>query len=290
MKKVFITFGGPSENYHEAVKRLCTQAKSLDIFDEIIGYTEKDLEKFPEFWFKHRDFIKNNSRGYGYWIWRSFLLLEKIKQLENGDVVLFLDAGCEMNPRGKKILEDLIQRKDFHLLGKRAKSNDLMYSKQDLIDKIGVFDERELQLPQMEAGVVVVKTNEKTRNFFTELKHLCEDYHLIDDSKSYLSENKSFREHRHDQSVFSLLAKKHLLLNYELTDYCFDNNRIFGNKNMPFFVIRNRTGESRIDQVLGYYPDWLVGVFGLFGRGLKKIFPKIYQKIKRFFPDQNIIC
>ena len=32
------------------------------IFDEIIGLTEKDLQKDEFFWNKHYDFIKNNKR------------------------------------------------------------------------------------------------------------------------------------------------------------------------------------------------------------------------------------
>jgi len=42
-RKWFITYGGPSENYHSAVKRICNEASGFDVFDEIIGYTEKDL-------------------------------------------------------------------------------------------------------------------------------------------------------------------------------------------------------------------------------------------------------
>ena len=42
--KWFITFGGPTANYHNAVKRICNQASTLDVFDHIIGYTDKDLK------------------------------------------------------------------------------------------------------------------------------------------------------------------------------------------------------------------------------------------------------
>ena len=45
-KKVFLSFGGPTENYHNAVKRIANEAKDLEIFDTIIPYTEKELLTF----------------------------------------------------------------------------------------------------------------------------------------------------------------------------------------------------------------------------------------------------
>ena len=66
MSIIFLTFGGPTPNYHDAVVRLCDQAKITGIFHEIIGLTESDLIKDIDFWNKHSDFIQSNPRGYGY--------------------------------------------------------------------------------------------------------------------------------------------------------------------------------------------------------------------------------
>jgi hypothetical protein len=57
MKTYFLTFGGPSWNFHDAVNRICNQVKEFDIFDEIIGLTEQDLINDIEFWNKHYKFI-----------------------------------------------------------------------------------------------------------------------------------------------------------------------------------------------------------------------------------------
>lgn len=64
-QKWFITFGGPSENYHNAVTRICSEARSTNIFNNIIGYTENDLISDTPFWDKHGDFISNHKRGMG---------------------------------------------------------------------------------------------------------------------------------------------------------------------------------------------------------------------------------
>ena len=43
-KKIFITFGGPTSNFHNSVKRICNEAKNLEFFDTICGFTDIDLK------------------------------------------------------------------------------------------------------------------------------------------------------------------------------------------------------------------------------------------------------
>ena len=102
IKLHFITFGGGSENYYQAVERLCGQVKSLEIFDSITGYTDKDIKSDEVFWNKHKNFIINNKRGYGYWIWKPYLILKKLKEINDNDILLYLDCGCEINVKQKK--------------------------------------------------------------------------------------------------------------------------------------------------------------------------------------------
>ena len=63
---------------------------------------------------------------------------------------------------------------------------------------------------------------------------ICCDYHMIDDSLSIHKELESFIEHRHDQSVFSLLSKKYNIFNTGLDEKCIK-------------YIRNRTGISKLN-------------------------------------------
>jgi hypothetical protein len=61
----------------------------------------------------------------------------------------------------------------------------------------------------MVGGISFFKKTEKTIRFLTEWYELACNYHLIDDSPSILKNDPTFCEHRHDQSIFSLLCKKH---------------------------------------------------------------------------------
>ena len=43
MNKILITFGAGEKNFYEASERLVNQGKELNIFDEIISFSDKDL-------------------------------------------------------------------------------------------------------------------------------------------------------------------------------------------------------------------------------------------------------
>jgi hypothetical protein len=212
MSLVFLTFGGGLPKYHEAVERILKQAQDFP-FDKIIGYTEKDLqEKFPEFWSKHKNFILNNRRGYGYWIWKSFIILDTLKQLNEGDILVYLDCGCELNKKGLKRFMEYIElvkvhdRMFFHLEDEHTENR---WTKMDLIRYLGIENQSFLNKSQSQGGLQFHKKIEANIKLLEEYYNICvNNYNLIDDSPSITRNHPHFREHRHDQSLISLLVKK----------------------------------------------------------------------------------
>ncbi|MEI8339596.1 MAG: hypothetical protein WCF94_02940, partial [bacterium] len=258
MKIIFITFGGPTPNYHAAVKRLCAQAKSFNVFDQVIGYTDKDLIGFSGFYNMHKDFIKNNSRGYGYWIWKPFLILENLINMQEGDLLFYCDAGCELNIKGKENFLQLLSRARNNLISAtRGGSDDYRYSKVDLINFLNMDkDLYLLKKPQVQAGVLIIKKTAKALELFEEYYDICsQHYNFIDDSQSDTENHIGFVENKHDQSVFSLLVKKHKLINFDIDKYIFNNN-FLNRSTYPIFVIRNRSGISLINNYINRYPVW----------------------------------
>ena len=62
---------------------------------------------------------------------------------------------------------------------------------------------------QMWAGAQIMVNTETNRAFITEWLYLMtrDGYHFVTDAPSRIPNQPDFREHRHDQSVFSLLSK-----------------------------------------------------------------------------------
>ena len=136
-RKWFITFGGPTENYHVAVARICREANEIGVFDHIIGYTEKDLINDESFWNKHRDFILANKRGYGYWIWKSYLTKKTLEKMADNDILVYADAGCKINPNGKpRLLEyfDIVNESKFANFSVQSEHLEKIWTKMDIID------------------------------------------------------------------------------------------------------------------------------------------------------------
>ena len=92
----FITFGGGGKNYIEAGERLIRQARKTGFFNKTILYTDKQLHMDTSFWKKHGKFIDNNKRGYGYWLWKPYIIKKTMDMMILGDILLYLDCGFEI--------------------------------------------------------------------------------------------------------------------------------------------------------------------------------------------------
>jgi hypothetical protein len=105
-KKYFITFGAGTPGYNNRVKVLANQANELKWFDYVIGYNGTDLVADNIFWSTHGNFILKNKRGLGYWLWKSYLIKKTLEKMNENDVLLYCDVGCELNQHGKTKLDE----------------------------------------------------------------------------------------------------------------------------------------------------------------------------------------
>ena len=207
----FITFG--SADYNDAKKRISVQVKQAGEFDFIHAFGESDLQSDPEFWNLHSEFIKNNPRGYGYWIWKPYLILKTLYKMNENDILLYADCGCEIVKKDR--LKDLFEQTQKYDIVSSYASMENLNTKRDLfqlMDSSG-FNVSSLVTKslQFQASAICLKRCKKVYNLVSEWYKLACDYHNIDDSPSALAEYPQFIEHRHDQSIFSLLMKREYL-------------------------------------------------------------------------------
>jgi hypothetical protein len=232
----FLTYGSHS-NYIDAANRLCRQANNLNIFKNIYNYNYDDLKNDKDFWHRHGIFIENNKRGCGYWLWKSYIIHKTIEKMQDGELLLYLDSGCEIIIEEKEyMIENINNVKKYKLLASLANNtSEYKYCKMDLIHKLDMNNNiEELEMFQIEAGVIFLEVSQQFKNIIKEWYELCCNYHNIDDSPSIIPNNSNYIEHRHDQSIFSLLIKKN-----KLYQKCVLSSKIFCIK-----YDRNRTGIS----------------------------------------------
>lgn len=230
--KVFITFGGGAQRFIDAGKRLIEQAESTNYFDKLIFYTPKELQEFPDFWNQHSDFISKNKRGYGYWIWKPYIIKKTMESMNDGDILLYLDAGCEIGgSKMERIPEFFNYVKEDKLIGTTYPCREKDWCKMDLLEHFEMENSDLIETGQRQPGTVMYCVCEETRSIVDLWYHNCCNYHLIDDSPSLKKNVKTFREHRHDQAIFSLLTKKYNLFSKKNLNNC-------------VHIARNRSGKS----------------------------------------------
>lgn len=245
-RKWFITFGGPAENYHSAVKRICREASEFEVFDEIVGYTEKDIMSDTSFWGKHQHFIETNTaRGYGCWLWKSYLTKKTLERMNENDILVYADSGCVMNKEGKsRLLEYFEMLNTNHEIGNisfQMDHLDELFTKMDIFDYYNANDPTIVKTGQLVGGIFVLRKCRHTIELIDTWYDGCCQYHLIDDSTSKLPNFPTFHATRNDQSIFSVLRKKYgtISLSDETMMWFLPNGMIVG-KNYPIWAIRKR--------------------------------------------------
>lgn len=109
----FISFA--DSRMTDSLNRLCRQAEALEFFDEITSFTEHDL--LPEFTSRMGKYLIPSCKGFGYWSWKPWIISHALRKMKEGDRLLYLDAGCHINPEGRKRFREYVDILDRHSNG-----------------------------------------------------------------------------------------------------------------------------------------------------------------------------
>lgn len=180
-------------------------AKETGLFDRIIIYTDKDLP--PEI--KNHQLMQH-SKGGGYWFWKPYIILKTLTEIaEDNDIVIYSDSGNEVfKHKDWYSYFDKLNKYDCVCFkyGKLAKE----YTKQKLLD---YFSRDCHNLPERYQimGGLNLWTKQSTpvvQEWFDTMKNHPE---LVQDNVEEQSQtqNKYFKEHRHDQAILTGVVYKY---------------------------------------------------------------------------------
>jgi hypothetical protein len=237
-----LTFGGGAEQFRAAARRLARQAAASGFFTAVTAVTDLELLEDEQFRAGHGAFVARNPRGFGYWLWKPYLLLRKLRSVRDGDIVFYCDAGCEINPLGAKIFAEYVSLLRQHeLLLFRLPHLNEHWTKGDLLDRYPALSGQR----QIMGTVFAVRASDATRAFAQAWYDLCcaDDYHYLDDTKSVAPNRPGFMEHRHDQCCLSAVVSRECpsLSILEVGSMMKRKNMI----HYPILITRNRTGNRK---------------------------------------------
>ena len=211
--KTFITFSANTPQYPNLTKRnkiVCEQAKSLQYFDKIIGYTDQDLKRDIEYWGKYGNFIESNPRGYGFYSWKSYVVRRTLKDMNDDDILVYIDAGCTINTYAKKRLEeyvDMVTKSKHGIISFQMDLSSQKYTKNELFEYMNSSAEDQKK-NQFVAGILILRKNENTRRIVDEWYRVSHIPEMINDERRFI-QHPDFIDHRHDQSILSILFHKY---------------------------------------------------------------------------------
>lgn len=241
-KVVFLAFGGPTQGFYDAIDRIKKEAEDINVFDKILTYTDKDLKKDEEFWKIHGDRSNNNKRGYGYWAWKPYLIKKELDKLDDNDILFYVDVGCTINKDGRKRLLEYIDMlktsKETGIIGFHLLHTEKKYTKKLLLREFGFENNKDvLDSGQFISTLVPIIKNKHSMNIVNEWYKYNSNFDLVNDVTE--NEYPEFIEHRHDQSILSLLLKKYGCIS--LKDETYDDNYPgIWKSEYPFWATRKR--------------------------------------------------
>jgi hypothetical protein len=137
--------------------------------------------------------------------------MKTLETMNTNDILLYADSGCEVviSDQTRDKMNNIFNKcNDYEMLYTYTGYKEINWDKMDLIDFMNMKnDSNSMNSQQHQASMIIMKKTDKVVNFINEWYKIASDYHLIDDTPSMLKNDKNFVEHRHDQSIFSLLTK-----------------------------------------------------------------------------------
>jgi hypothetical protein len=236
-----ISFGAPEQKYAYTRNRFYNEALNLGVFKSIKVLSDIESFDYTKELLDHKDFLYS-TRGFGYWIWKYFLISEMMKEIESDDILMYCDSGCTLNPNGLNRLQyyvNLAYEKGSLVFD--VGHPEFKYTKMDTYKRVFGNDFENLETNQICATAFFLKNNDTNKKIIEEIKKISTEnkYHYVSDAISNLENDSRFLEHRHDQSIFSLISKKNNFFVMNDETYWNPDWNVSG-KNYPIWATRFR--------------------------------------------------
>jgi hypothetical protein len=198
MKKYFINYA--NNGFLNSQQIGLKSAESFGFISK--GYNNNDIDET----FK----IKNNkilsqSRGAGYWLWKPYLILKTLNQIENDSYLVYMDSGAKIIKNVDNILR-MINHKGVLNFSMKQKTS--KWTKGDCFFYLNKNNKNDFsEENQMQATYLFFRKCSYSVSFVEKWLENCLIPGLIEDTPNIRMDNfKDFIDHRHDQAILSLMV------------------------------------------------------------------------------------
>ena len=178
-------------------------------------------------------------RGDGYWLWKPYIIKKTLDRMPTGDILFYADSDIRFISSPLSLIQQIITAPE-EVLCFNSLFPEKWYTKRDCFIKLNCDTPEYTESQQRCGGFNLWRKGEQSMEVLSSWLSYCQDRQLMTDLPSKKSNYEEFREHRHDQSIFSLVTKKNKIP-------CLNNP--FGNG--PPFMVDHKGGKAGIKTFLG---------------------------------------
>ncbi len=198
---IFITY---SNDLYAQTRDFCAaMAIKKGQADKAIAYNPEDIDR--EFYKTHKNILDLHA-GNGLWLWKPYFVCKTLDTVEEGDIVLYCDAGSYFFKSCKPLVESM----DDDIWVSNIPLIEKQFTKPELLKKLGCESVEYTETNQVQGSFIAIRKTERGMKFAYEWLDICADEdNLLTDTRYQTDPPEfAFFGHRSDQSVLSLLTKK----------------------------------------------------------------------------------
>jgi hypothetical protein len=208
MNKILISFA-TSNKWYRSQQQLNESAVKYG-FTHYLSFNPKNID--TEFVKRHESLFNNNTRGYGFWMWKAAIIKQTFDLADKGDIIAYVDSGNTIVNNLSFVFEECLKN-DIVLFDNRDGNPQGQIHTNRLWTKRDTFVLMDLDKPeyydtyQVDGAYQFYKKCNRTITFINKYLQYCENENIITDLPNITKQNlPEFKDHRHDQSILSLMA------------------------------------------------------------------------------------
>ena len=174
-------------------------------------------------------YLRPGVRGYGFWMWKPEVILTTLGRIPEGEILLYLDAGCHLNPAGRARFWQYVkwvatspsgllafQYRFFsssppnYPIERAEYLTDRHYTKREALEALKTNPQDPLlDDPAIAGGIIFIKKCSESVATLRLWRNAVDTHpSAFTDELENSVQDSAFRDTRHDQSIFSILAKQ----------------------------------------------------------------------------------
>jgi hypothetical protein len=245
--KLLLNFA--TANFQKAQQFNSKTALKVGGFDRVFC---ANLDAIDEDFKRKHSAILSHAKGAGYWLWKPYFILHALTELQEGDVLMYVDSASHFIQSATALL-DLPATYNQDIIPFELELPEGAWTKRDAFfymaaDSMGFEKSR-----QYCASFIVIRKSALSIQFAEEYLHCCCNPNIVTDLENScgLPNYPEFEAHRHDQSVFSLLCKKYGLKGFRDPSQ-WGNSRVteYANSDYPQILEHTRQKSPKQAKVL----------------------------------------